>query len=127
MSDFDFTKPQVPQPASPDGFDFTKPPPPPGSSAPTKAASSKFYNAQMAKKFFQAAGKEEQFGAGQVIFEEASKGGMFKAPRMYYVAEGEVALTIGARALDSVKAVKTWGWLRRSARRRRAPPPRPTG
>ena len=104
MQDFDFTKPQVPQPASPDGFDFTKPPPPPGSSAPTKAASSKFYNAQMAKKFFQAAGKEEQFGAGQVIFEEASKGGMFKAPRMYYVAEGEVALTIGARALDSVKA-----------------------
>src|SRR5258708_15617842 len=103
MQDYDSTKPQVPQPASPDGFDFTKPPPP-GSSAPAKAASSKFYNAQMAKKFFQAAGKEEQFGAGQVIFEEAAKGGMFKAPRMYYIAEGEVALTIGARALDSVKA-----------------------
>ncbi len=104
MSDFDFTKPQVPKPASPDGFDFTKPPPPEGSSAPFKAGSSKFYNAQVAKKLFQDAGKEEQFAAGQKIFEEAAKGGLFKAPRMYYIAQGEVGLTIGARALDAVKA-----------------------
>jgi CRP-like cAMP-binding protein len=110
MSDFDFTKPQVPQPASPDGFDFTKPPPPEGSSAPFKPASSKFYNAQVAKKFFQASGKEEQFTAGQKIFEEAekaSKGGVFSlksASRMYYIADGEVALSIGGKPLDGVKA-----------------------
>jgi CRP-like cAMP-binding protein len=104
MSDFDFTKPQVPKPASSDGFDFTKPPAPEGSSAPFKAGSSKFYNAQVAKKLFQDAGKEEQFAEGQKIFEEAAKGGLFKASRMYYVAEGEVGLTIGARALDAVKA-----------------------
>jgi len=107
MSDFDFTKPQVPQPASPDGFDFTKPPAE-GSSAPFKPASSKFYKADVAKKLFQASGKEEQFAAGQAIFEEAdkaSKGGLFKsASRMYYVAQGEVGLTIGGKPLDSVKA-----------------------
>src|SRR5450631_2446841 len=96
MSDFDFTKPQVPQPASPDGFDFTKPAPPEGSSAPFKPASSKFYNSSVAKKLFQASGKEEKFAAGQMIFEEAekaSKGGVFSlksASRMYFVAEGEI-------------------------------------
>src|SRR5947209_4124121 len=107
MSDFDFTKPQQPQPASPDGFDFTKPPAE-GSSAPSKPANSQFYNPAVAKKLFTSAGKEEQFAAGQVIFEEAdkaSKGGVFKsASRMYYIAEGMVGLTIGARALDSIKA-----------------------
>jgi CRP-like cAMP-binding protein len=104
MSDFDFTKPQVPQPHSADGFDFTKPPPPEGATAPFKAAQSRFYKPDLAKKIFQANGKEEQFTAGQVIFEEAAKGGLFKTPRMYYIAQGEVALTIGPKALDVVKA-----------------------
>ena len=110
MSDFDFTKPQVPKPASPDGFDFTKPPPPEGSSAPFKPANSQFYNAAIAKKLFQASGKEEQFAAGQKLFEEAdkaSKGGVFSlksASRMYFIAEGEVALTIAGKPLDTVKA-----------------------
>jgi CRP/FNR family cyclic AMP-dependent transcriptional regulator len=109
MSDFDFTKPQVPEPASPDGFDFTKPPPP-GSSAPFKPANSQFYNPAVAKKLFQAAGKEEQFAAGQTIFEEAdkvSKGGVFSlksASRMYFISAGEVALAIGGKPLDTVKA-----------------------
>jgi CRP/FNR family cyclic AMP-dependent transcriptional regulator len=104
VSDFDFTKPQIPQPASADGFDFTKPPPPEGSSAPFKAAQSKFYNAAVAKKLFQESGKEEQFAVGQTIFEEAAKGGLFKAPRMYYIAQGEVGLSIGGKPLDSPKA-----------------------
>ena len=110
MSDFDFTKPQVPQPASPDGFDFTKPPPPEGSSPPFKPASSKFYNSAVAKKLFQASGKEERFAAGQMIFEEAekaSKGGVFSlksASRMYFIAEGEIALTNAGRTLDTLKA-----------------------
>lgn len=109
MSDFDFTKPQVPKPASPDGFDFTKPAPPEGS-APFKPANSQFYNSLVAKKLFQASGKEEQFAAGQMLFEEAdkaSKGGVFSlksASRMYFIAEGEVGLTIGGKPLDNVKA-----------------------
>src|SRR5262249_27161983 len=69
-----------------------------------KAAQSRFYKPDLAKRMFQGNGKEEKFAVGQTIFEEASKGGIFKAPRMYYIAEGEVALTIGAKALDSVRA-----------------------
>ena len=108
MSDFDFTKPQAPQPASPDGFDFTKPSV--EGSAPFKPARSQFYNGAVAKKLFQAAGKEEQFAAGQTLFEEAdkaSKGGVFSlksASRMYFIAQGEVALTIGGKPLDTVRA-----------------------
>jgi len=108
MSDFDFTKPQPPQPASPDGFDFTRPPAEPVA-PPFKPANSQFYNVAVAKKLFQASGKEEQFAAGQQLFvedEKASKGGLFsgKAGRMYFIAQGEVALTIGGKPLDTVKA-----------------------
>lgn len=114
MSDFDFTKPQVPQPASPDGFDFTKPPPPEGSSAPFKPASSQFYNGDVARSLFQASGKEESFQPGQQLFvedEKASKGGLFsgKASRMYFIAQGEVNLTIGGKPLDTIKAPEIVG------------------
>ena len=71
MSDFDFTKPQTPQPASPDGFDFTKAPPT-ETPAPFKPANSQYYNPAVAKKLFQSAGKEEQYAAGQKIFEAVS-------------------------------------------------------
>ena len=104
--DFDFTKPQSPQPAAPGGFDFTKPPPP-EASAPFKPASSQFYNPVVASKLFQAAGKEERFAAGTQLFAEAdkAKGGLFSkgSNRMYYIAEGEIALTIGGKPLDVVK------------------------
>ncbi|MGZ5038745.1 MAG: Crp/Fnr family transcriptional regulator [Usitatibacter sp.] len=105
-NDFDFTKPQAPQPASPDGFDFTKPPPA-EASAPFKPANSQFYNPLVASKLFQASGKEERFATGQPLFQEAdkAKGGLFSrgSNRMYYIEQGEVALTIGGKPLDTVK------------------------
>jgi CRP/FNR family transcriptional regulator, cyclic AMP receptor protein len=105
--DFDFTKPQVPRPASPDGFDFTRSPPPGEASAPFKPANSQFYNPLVAAKLFQASGKEERFAAGSQIFAEAdkAKGGLFSrgSSRMYYIAEGDVGLTIGGKPLDTVK------------------------
>ncbi|HUQ26966.1 MAG TPA: cyclic nucleotide-binding domain-containing protein [Usitatibacter sp.] len=105
--DFDFTKPQVPRPASPDGFDFTKAPPPAEASAPFKPANSQFYNPLVAAKLFQASGKEERFPAGQQLFAEAdkAKGGLFSkgSNRMYYLAQGEIALTIAGKPLDTVK------------------------
>ncbi len=107
MSDFDFTKPQTPQPASPDGFDFTKPPA--EGAAPFKPANSQFYNGAIARKLFQDSGKQEQFAAGQPLFaedEKVSKGGLFSAKsasRMYFIAQGEVALTMGGKPLDTVK------------------------
>ena len=105
--DFDFTKPQAPRPASPDGSDFSKPPPPAEASAPFKPANSQFYNALVAQKLFQASGKEDRFAAGQQIFAEAdkAKGGLFSrgSSRMYYIAEGDVGLTIAGKPLDTVK------------------------
>jgi CRP/FNR family cyclic AMP-dependent transcriptional regulator len=108
MSDFDFTKPQQPQPASPDGFDFTRPPQE-GAAPPFKPANSQFYKSAVAKQLFQASGKEEQFASGQQLFvedEKAVKGGLFgkSMGRMYFIAQGEVALTIGGKPLDTVKA-----------------------
>jgi CRP/FNR family transcriptional regulator, cyclic AMP receptor protein len=96
--DFDFTKPQPAQ----------APAPPAGSSAPFKPASSQFYNADVARALFQASGREERFQPGQQLFaedEKASKGGLFsgKASRMYYIAEGDIAVTIAGRPLDTFK------------------------
>jgi CRP/FNR family cyclic AMP-dependent transcriptional regulator len=96
--DFDFTKPQPAQP-----------PEPLAGSAGFKPANSQYYNAEVARAFFQAAsGREERFEAGQQLFveaEKAVKGGLFSgksASRMYFIAEGEVALTIGGKALDTI-------------------------
>lgn len=103
-----------------DDFDFTRPAaaiPSPGqpavASAPFKAAQSRFYDSAVAARIFKAEGKEERFAQGQAIFledDKASKGGLFKsASRMFYIAEGEVALTIGPRTLDTVKAGEVVG------------------
>src|SRR5690349_15588689 len=99
MSDMDFTKPQPPAAPPSDEMDFTKPAEG-AASAPFKAASSRFYDSQVAGKLFKSVGKEERFGAGQTIFmeaEKASSGGFFSkgATRMHYLAEGEVVLSIG--------------------------------
>jgi CRP-like cAMP-binding protein len=95
-------------------MDFTRPQPEGGAgSAPFKAASSRFYDRAAAEAVFNRSGREERFAAGQVIFEEdekASRGGLFKAAsRMYYLAQGEVALTIAGKPLDIVKAGEVFG------------------
>lgn len=98
-------------------MDFTKPHATELPAAPTafKAAASPFYDSGVASKLFRAAGKEEQFKAGQSIFQEddkASKGGVFAlraSSRMYFLASGEVALTIGGKPLDTVKAGDVFG------------------
>jgi CRP-like cAMP-binding protein len=100
-----------------DDFDFTRPSssvaPAAVASAPFKAAQSRFYNSGVAAQVFKSAGKEEAFASGQRIFEEddkSSKGGLFKAAsRMYYLAHGEVGLTIGPKALDTVKSGEVFG------------------
>jgi CRP/FNR family cyclic AMP-dependent transcriptional regulator len=97
---------------SEDDFDFTRPQEG-KASAPFKAASSRFYNAGAAEMLFRANGKEERFANGQTIFvedEKVTKGGIFKAPsRMYFVAGGDVLLTMGPRPLDTVKKGEIFG------------------
>ncbi|HYC36852.1 MAG TPA: cyclic nucleotide-binding domain-containing protein [Usitatibacter sp.] len=95
----DFTKPQAQTAAA---------------SAPFKASNSRFYKPEVAATLFKSVGREDRFTAGQKVFvedEKASKGGLFSrnATRMFYLAEGEVALTIGERPLDVVKAGEVFG------------------
>jgi CRP/FNR family cyclic AMP-dependent transcriptional regulator len=97
-----------------DDFDFTKPQPAGPDATPYKAASSPFYDAQVAESLFRASGREERFPAGAEIFAEDQvvKGGLFarrSAARMYFLASGEVALSIGGTPLDLVKAGDIFG------------------
>jgi CRP/FNR family transcriptional regulator, cyclic AMP receptor protein len=103
MDDMDFTKPQpVAAPAA-------------APSAPFKASGSQFYDSTIAAAIFKASGRAERFSAGDTLFVEdqkASGGGLFSlraASRMYFIAEGEVALTIGGRPLDTAKAGEVIG------------------
>jgi CRP/FNR family cyclic AMP-dependent transcriptional regulator len=91
-----------------DELDFTQPAPaiPASASAPFKAAQSRFYDVKTSERIFKALGKEERFAEGQTLFtldQQVSGGGIFKsASRMYYIAEGEVGVTIGRKQLDNV-------------------------
>jgi CRP/FNR family cyclic AMP-dependent transcriptional regulator len=97
-----------------DDMDFTKPmAATPEASAPFKAANSRFYDAGVAGAVFRSHGREHRFAAQEEIFAEddkGSRGGLFRAAsRMYYLDEGEVALSMGGRALDIVKAGEVFG------------------
>ena len=110
MEDLDFTQPEPPKPATP-------PPAPPltaAAPAPFKAAQSPYYKAEIARSIFQSAGRAEVFAAGQVVFEEDEKAssGLFtrkSAARMYFVVEGDIALTLGGKPLDTVGAGEIFG------------------
>ena len=97
---------------SEDDFDFTRPQEG-KASAPFKAASSRFYNSGAAEMLFRANGKQERFANGQTVFvedEKVTKGGLFKAPsRMYFLADGDVMLTMGPRPLDTVRKGEIFG------------------
>lgn len=107
-----------------DDFDFTKAPPdkpagkvsqPQPSKAPSTPARTRLYDAQVAGKVFKAFGKSEVVKAGAAIFAEhdkSSKGGLFKsavANHMYLIEQGEVALTISGRTLDTIRPGEIFG------------------
>jgi CRP/FNR family transcriptional regulator, cyclic AMP receptor protein len=103
-----------------DDFDFTRPHPPfapdgGSTSAPFKPAISKFYDAEVATRFFQISGKKESFKAGETLFVEndkSGKQGLFGkrvVHRMYLITAGEVALSSGGKALDTIKAGEIFG------------------
>jgi CRP/FNR family transcriptional regulator, cyclic AMP receptor protein len=107
MEELDFTKPQpaVSPPSSPA----------PSPSAPFKPAASRFYDRAIAQKVFSLAGRAERFPAGATLFSEddkATSGGLFSrgpATRMYFVAEGQVAVSAGGRILDTLGAGEVIG------------------
>src|SRR4051812_29150208 len=78
----------------------------------TQPSESPVYDPAAAKAFFQAAGKAETVAAGKSFFAEREGGGFFSSDdRMYLLLEGSVALTIGGKALDTVKANEIFGEL----------------
>lgn len=102
-------------------LDFTRPDSGPANAAPAAApppaprtAQSPYYKPDVAQAIFRAAGRAERFAAGTAIFEEDEKaaGGFFSrksAARMYFLAAGEVSLTIGGKPLDTLKAGEVFG------------------
>lgn len=110
QDDFDFTRPQplhrVPAPG--DGT-------PSVPSAPFKPALSRFYDADVASRFFQISGKKEHFAAGETLFtenEKSGKHGLFGKRvihRMYLVTAGEVALSVAGKPLDTITAGEIFG------------------
>jgi CRP-like cAMP-binding protein len=92
-----------------DDMDFTKPQPDlAAASAPFKASGSRFYDSKVAGQVFRACGTEEKLAPEQVIFsEEVAKS---RGPsRMYYVVDGEVALSIGGRPLETIGKGEVFG------------------
>ena len=107
QDDFDFTKPQ---PAyDPGKFAASAP------SAPFKPAVSKFYDAEVATRFFQLSGRKESFSTGATLFvenERSGKQGLFGkrvTHRMYLITAGEVALTVASKPLDTIKTGEIFG------------------
>ena len=107
QDDFDFTKPQ---PAY-DAGKFAASAP----SAPFKPAVSKFYDAEVATRFFQLSGRKESFSTGATLFvenERSGKQGLFGkrvTHRMYLITAGEVALTVASKPLDTIKTGEIFG------------------
>ncbi len=92
-----------------DDMDFTKPQPDmAAASAPFKASGSRFYDAKVAAQVFKIAGTEEKLKAEQLVFTEDD--GKTRAPsRMYYIADGEITLTIGGRPLGTIGKGEVFG------------------
>ena len=72
------------------------------------AATSRYYKADVARTFFESGGQFEDFAAGTKVFSEgdtADKRGLFsksKPHRMFLLTEGEVALTVKGKLIDTI-------------------------
>ena len=108
--DFDFT-----QPADKPAVKAVPAASAPAPSAPFKPATSRFFDVAIARKFFGTGRQAEKFAAGATLFvegEKSGKQGLFGkrvVHRMYFLSEGEVALTIGGKPLDTIKAGEVVG------------------
>ena len=98
--------------------------PPSAPLAPFKPAVSSYYDANVAKVFFETSGRRENIAAGTSLFtenEKSTKKGIFTKPinaelfskpvihRMYLLTEGAVELTAGGKMIDTVRAGEVFG------------------
>jgi CRP/FNR family transcriptional regulator, cyclic AMP receptor protein len=72
------------------------------------SATSRYYNAGVARNFFESGGQVEEFAAGSKAFSEGDtvdKRGLFSEPkphRMFLLSEGKVALTAKGKLIDTI-------------------------
>jgi CRP/FNR family transcriptional regulator, cyclic AMP receptor protein len=85
-----------------DELDFTAP-----------ATARPAYDAAAAQAFFALQGREEQAAAGETIFTEDEKSSrlLLKRDKIYLLLEGEVELSVGKQAIDTVKPGGIFGEL----------------
>ncbi len=92
--------------------------------APFKATVSPFYDAAVARTFFESCGRAEKFAAGTTLFvenEKSTKTSIFTKPinaeifnkpvvhRMYFLTDGAVELTAGGKMIDTIHAGEVFG------------------
>jgi len=94
-----------------DDLDFSSPAPakPAAKPAPAAAPQGSVYIPAIARTFFEAAGKEEAAAANTVFFSEGQKAGFLRRDKMYYLAEGEVALLVKGKPIAVVKPGHIFG------------------
>ena len=104
MEDLDFTETSPSQPSAPPAAG-----PQPSVVQPSQ---SPIYDAAAARAFFESAGTAESVAAGKEFFAEHQQRGFFSAAdRMYLLVEGTVALSVGGKSLDTLKAGEIFGEL----------------
>ena len=107
--DFDFTKPQTAAVAAVTAV------PAPSPLAAFKPTISKYYDAEVAQRFFEISGKKEFFPTGETLFvenERSGKQGLFgkrAIHRMYFITGGEVALSVAGKPIDTIKPGEIFG------------------
>src|SRR5205814_4267848 len=86
-------------------LDFSKPAGAPKPAAPAPHPQAPLYIAAIARSFFESAGKEETIAAGTVFFAENEKASriMLKRDKMYFLIEGQVALSAKGKLIGAVK------------------------
>jgi CRP-like cAMP-binding protein len=109
--DFDFTKPTGAKP----GTAIPASVPSPSPAAPVAPAKSRYYDAAIARRLFEAFGTPQSVAAGDTFFiehEKAVKGGLFSRAvvnRMFFITSGEVSLSAGGKALDAIRTGEVVG------------------
>jgi CRP-like cAMP-binding protein len=77
----------------------------------TKVSYNDIYDPAVALRFFRSAGTEEAVARGKRFFAENDKtGGLFsRGAKMYFVAEGEVELTVGKKSIGTIGKGQVFG------------------
>ncbi len=99
---------------------------------PYKSSASGYYDPAVAKSFFETSGRREEIKAGTTLFvenEKSNKQGLFSKPlgqalatpidselfartnvhRMYFLSQGEIALTVGGKLLETIRPGEVFG------------------